>query len=136
MRHPPLFVLYVQDQASAAVFYRETLQVEPSLDVPGMAEFPLGSGAVLGIMPMDGIRRLLAGAISADVQPGAPRAELYLRVEGAEEWLARAVGAGASLLSPVQPRDWGESAGYCMDADSHILAFAESEPDDDWSGVG
>ncbi len=39
-------ILYVSDQAAACRFYRAVLGVAPSLDVPGMAEFPLPRGAL------------------------------------------------------------------------------------------
>jgi predicted enzyme related to lactoylglutathione lyase len=53
------FILYVADQARSAAFYAKVLCVEPRLDVPGMSEFVLPGGAVLGLMPEAGIRRLL-----------------------------------------------------------------------------
>jgi aminoglycoside 6'-N-acetyltransferase len=34
------------------------------------------------------------------------------------------VAAGATELSPVLAREWGDDAGYCLDPDGHVLAFA------------
>jgi hypothetical protein len=42
------FILYVADQTAATAFWRAVLDMAPSLNVPGMTEFILGSGAVLG----------------------------------------------------------------------------------------
>lgn len=119
-------ILYVADQARAADFYRQVLAAAPRLDVAGMTEFALPGGAVLGLMPEAGIKRLLGDMI---VDPatagGAPRAELYLTVRDAAAHLARAVAAGGRLLSAMEHRGWGDDAGYCADLDGHVLAFAE-----------
>jgi uncharacterized glyoxalase superfamily protein PhnB len=117
-------ILYVRDQAAAATFYRRVLG-EPSLDVPGMTEFPLGPVTVLGLMPEAGIRQLLGHAIP-DPAGGReiPRAELYLRVDDPGTYHARALEAGARELSPLAARDWGDEAAYSQDPDGHVLAFA------------
>lgn len=119
-------ILYVRDQARARAFYQATLGAPPRLDVPGMTEFALPGGAVLGLMPEAGIRRLLPTMPDPAIASGVPRAELYLRVASPSAFLARAVAAGATELSPVAPRDWGDDAGYCLDPDGHVLAFAAS----------
>jgi uncharacterized glyoxalase superfamily protein PhnB len=120
------FILYVDDQAASSAFYAAVLARAPRLDVPGMAEFALNDGAVLGLMPVAGIRRLLGDALPDPGRArGIPRAELYLVFEDAEATLARALAAGAVPLSPVAARDWGDRAGYCLDPDGHVVAFAE-----------
>ncbi len=120
------FILYVQDQQAAAAFYARVLDRDPRLDVPGMTEFDLpGGGAVLGLMPEAGIKKLLADAIPNPADAGdVARAELYLVVPEPEEFLDRAEAAGAEVLQDVRPRDWGHEAGYTRDLDGHVLAFA------------
>ena len=85
------FILYVRDQARSRDFYRAALAIEPRLDVPGMTEFALPSGGVLGLMPEQGITRLLGPALPdpADAR-GTPRAELYLLLRDAAAPHARA----------------------------------------------
>lgn len=119
------FVLYVADQASSRAFYAEVLQIPPRLDVPGMTEFALPGGGVLGLMPEHGIKALL-GAALPDPAPaaGIPRAELYLVVPNPLAFHERALAAGARELSPLAARDWGHAAAYSLDADGHVLAFA------------
>jgi len=117
-------ILYVSDQARATAFYRQALDQAPRLDVPGMTEFELGPGAVLGLMPETGIRQLLGPKLPDPSASQTPRAELYLRVEDPEAAHARALAAGARELSPVRPRNWGDRAGYVLDPDQHVLAFA------------
>lgn len=123
-----LFVLYVADQARSREFYRAALDLEPTLDVPGMTEFPLTDGGALGLMPEDGIARLFGAALPHQASAaGVPRAELYLSVDDAAAGYARAVAAGGVALSAPAARDWGHVAGYVRDPDGHVLAFAEEQ---------
>lgn len=119
------FILYVEDQERSTAFYASVLALSPRLHVPGMTEFDLPGGSVLGLMPEHGIRRLLGTALPDPAHAhGVPRAELYLFVEDADAWHTRALAAGAVELSPMQPRDWGASVAYSLDLDGHVLAFA------------
>ncbi len=119
------FILYVADQKVATAFYSKVLGFSPHLNVPGMTQFNLSGGATLGLMPAAGIKRLLGESLpDPQFAAGTPRAEVYLLVDDPCAYLRRAVDAGATELSPVQPRDWGDTAGYCLDLDGHVLAFA------------
>jgi catechol 2,3-dioxygenase-like lactoylglutathione lyase family enzyme len=118
-------ILYVADQARSTAFYSAVLARSPRLDVPGMTEFVLTEGAVLGLMPEAGILRLLGERLPDPARAaGVPRAELYLMVDQPALFLARATAAGARELSPLLPRDWGHRVGYALDPDGHVLAFA------------
>ncbi len=124
------FILFVRDQGASRRFWEAALAVTPSLDVPGMTELPLPGGAVLGLMPAAGIKRLLGATLpdpaSAD---GVPRAEVYLVVADPAAAHARALAAGARELSPLVARDWGHEAAYALDPDGHVVAFArETRP--------
>lgn len=118
------FILYVRDQRASADFYLRVLAAEPILDVPGMTQFAIMDGAVLGLMPESGITRLLGGAVDPAATPGATRDELYLLVDDPAAYHARALAAGAFELSPLAPRDWGDDAAYSRDLDGHVLVFA------------
>lgn len=121
------FILYVADQKRSRDFYAAALGLEPRLDVPGMTEFALPGGGVLGLMPEAGIRRLLGDTIPDPAQAnGVPRAEIYLLTKDAIADHNRALRAGARELSPPQPRSWGHFTAYSLDPDGHILAFAHS----------
>ncbi|MBI3300130.1 MAG: glyoxalase [Elusimicrobia bacterium] len=118
-------ILYVSDQRRSADFYAAVLARRPELDMPGMTEFRLGDGAVLGLMPEAGIKRLLGDALPDPAAGrGVPRAELYLITQDAASCHRRALANGARELSPMLPRDWGHHAAYSMDPDGHVLAFA------------
>jgi catechol 2,3-dioxygenase-like lactoylglutathione lyase family enzyme len=119
------FILYVADQERSAAFYRQVLELAPSLHTPGMTEFRIGADAVLGLMPEAGIRRLLGPALDAgSASGGACRAEIYLVVDDPGAYHARALAAGAEELSPLALRDWGHVVAYSRDSDGYVVAFA------------
>ena len=119
------FILYVADQTRSAAFYTTVLATEPRLNVPGMSEFLLPGGAILGLMPESDIRKLLGQALpDPGLGRGIPRAELYLLVGDPNAFHQRALDCGAMELSPLRYRDWGHSAAYALDLDGHVLAFA------------
>jgi uncharacterized glyoxalase superfamily protein PhnB len=118
-------ILYVADQKASAHFYEQVLRVRPLLDVPGMTEFKLNAQTVLGLMPVAGIRRLLGSKLrDPDDAEGVPRAELYLFVDDPQSFHQRALDCGATELSPLAIRDWGDEAAYSSDLDGHVLVFA------------
>jgi len=119
------FILYVRDQRASAAFYSAVLGKSARLDVPGMTEFELTDGAILGLMPESGIKRLLGDAlVDPALANGAPRAELYLLVDDPNAHHERALAAGATALSALAERDWGHRVAYSLDPDGHVLAFA------------
>ena len=122
-----IFIIYVADQSKSKAFYSNVLQKEAILDVPGMTEFEINADTKLGIMPENGIAKLLGENI---VHPatgnGIPRCELYLYVDSPDEYYERALKLGARAISPATARDWGDKVAYCSDFDGNILAFAIS----------
>jgi uncharacterized glyoxalase superfamily protein PhnB len=119
-------ILYVQDQTRSAEFYSRVFDCAPTLNVPGMTEFPLSESCVLGLMPEAGIKRLLGDLLPDPARgSGIPRAEIYLRVTDPLAYHRRALEAGAAELSPLADRDWGDRVAYSLDPDGHVLAFAE-----------
>lgn len=122
---PSHFILYVADQQRSTAFYAHVLAIAPRLNVPGMTEFELPGGGVLGLMPQAAIRALLGAALPEPSSAGgAPRCELYLLVDAPAAFHARALAAGARELSALAPRPWGHSAAYALDPDAHVVAFA------------
>lgn len=119
------FILYVRDQETSTRFYQQILDQAPTLQVPGMTEFQLLSGCILGLMPENGIKHLLGDMIEhPEKAKGIPRAELYLIVPEPEKYLKRAESAGGRTLSSIEMRSWGDKAGYIADLDGHVIAFA------------
>lgn len=119
-------VLYVRDQGRSRDFYSALLDAEPSLDVPGMTEFAITPGITLGLMPEGGIAKVITPPLPhPSLANGAPRCELYLRVDDARAAFETALIHGAQSVSEPSPRDWGELVGYVSDPDGHVIAFAE-----------
>ncbi len=123
------FILYVSNQHSSAKFYESVLGTRPTLDVPGMTEFLLNDGAVLGLMPVAGIKRLLGEKLpNPDDARGTPRSEIYLFVDDPALFHKRSLQFGGRELSGLSLRDWGHEAAYSMDMDGHVLVFARERP--------
>jgi hypothetical protein len=122
----PMIILYVADQVISKNFYESILYQPPILDVPGMTEFNISPYLKLGLMPEKGIAKIICPSMPHPSNgKGIPRCELYLMVEDPELQLDTAIKAGAKLIDPVLPRDWGDMVGYCSDPDGHIIAFAK-----------
>ena len=120
-----IIILYVSDQTKSRLFYHHLLHKEPELDVPGMTEFILGESCRLGLMPSNGIASILGNnIIHPETGNGIPRCELYLRMENIEQEFENSVNIGATVLSPIIDRDWGDKVFYLADPDGHIIAFA------------
>jgi len=123
------FILYVADQQRSAAFYETVFSAEPVLNVPGMTEFRVTDNVRLGLMPENGIAKIVCPVMPHPGQAtGIPRCEAYFRVKAPELFLHRAVEAGGVLVSQLFLRDWGDVAGYVADPDGHILAFASEQP--------
>lgn len=121
------FILYVADQKRSTAFYRELLAQDPVLEVPGMTEFELSPGLKLGIMPENGIAKIIEEKAGHPARGnGIPRCEIYLVVEDLAAYHDRATKLDAPLISDTADRDWGHRACYFSDPDGHILAFAEA----------
>jgi len=120
-----LTILYVANQQLSTQFYEAVLQIKPTLNVPGMTEFTLFENCKLGLMPEDGIAKIISPP-TPHPKTGSqiPRCEIYLRVINPQLYVDRALDNGAKNISPIQPRDWGETVGYVVDLDGHVLAFA------------
>lgn len=119
------FILYVSNLQKSKAFYSFVLNQKPSLDVPGMVEFELGTSVKIGLMPETGIAKIICPALPhPSTANGKPRCEIYLKCPDYIDYFNRALTAGALLISPVLARDWGHKAGYVSDGDGHVLAFA------------
>ena len=118
-------ILYVADQARSTAFYSAVLDLAPTLNAPGMTEFELAGQTILGLMPESGIRKLIGQHLpDPALARGTPRAELYLLVDSPEAYHRRAMAAGAGELSGLALRNWGHWVSYCLDPDTHVIAFA------------
>lgn len=119
------FILYVSNQEKSRNFYQILLQQKPSLDVSGMTEFTLNDFVKIGLMPNDGIAKIITPKLPHPTSGiGIPRCELYLQVDNIETIFEEAKQAGATEISPITLRDWGDYVGYISDFDGHVIAIA------------
>ncbi len=119
-------ILYVNNLELSRNFYEAVLHQSPSLHVPGMTEFTLSENLKLGLMPNDGIAKILSDKTPhPETGTGIPRCELYLHVEDLEKEFDNAIKAGAKLISEIAERNWGDRVGYLADPDGHVIALAE-----------
>ena len=119
------FILYVADQERSTAFYSTLLDRAPVLHVPGMTEFELATGVKLGLMPEQGIARIISGPLPHPATgAGVPRCELYLHMQDLDDAIERATRAGAVVVQPAADRDWGHRVAYFADADGHVIALA------------
>jgi len=120
------FILYVSNQSQSKDFYEALLGYEPLYSVPGMTEFWLTGNTKLGLMPNDGIAKIITPALPHPQQAnGTPRCELYWYVDDVEQAFKYALQCGATLVSAIAERNWGDLAGYVADDDGHVIAFAQ-----------
>ncbi|MDY0344564.1 MAG: VOC family protein [Lentimicrobium sp.] len=119
-------ILYVNNQKESSGFYQKIFRRSPDLDVPGMTEFNLSESFKIGLMPNEGIAKILGVSTPHPASGlGVPRCELYFYVEDIQLEYENALESGAKLISPVSDRNWGDRVCYFADPDGHILAFAE-----------
>lgn len=119
-----IIILYVRDQAKSRALYQAILDREPQLDVPGMTEFSLNADTTLGLMPGANLAGIVGKELGNPDTVDAPRAEVYLYVDNPQQRLECALKHGAQPLDDAKPRNWGDTAAYCMDYDCNVIAFA------------
>lgn len=121
-------ILYVANQRQSLDFYAKIIGKQPELDVPGMTEFLLSESHVLGLMPNAGIKKLLGDKIpNPELGFKIPRVEIYFKTPLAKKMFELAIQNGAHKIDEFCLRDWGDSVGYAMDSDCHLLAFAYAD---------
>jgi hypothetical protein len=121
------FILYVSNQEKSRVFYERLLNIKPFLNVPGMTEFKLLENVKLGLMPENGIAKIISEKLPHPKNGnGIPRCEIYLKVKSPIEYLKRGIELGGKEISKFQNRDWGDKVGYISDLDGNIIAFAQN----------
>lgn len=94
------------------------------VDVPGYCEFEGPGHMRLGLYDRHGFGKN-TGAPPAPIPAGAlAPTELYFYVDDMAPALKNMAAAGARMLSPPKPRDWGDEAAYFADPDGNVLVLA------------
>lgn len=119
-----LTILAVVDLPRARDFYDRAFAWPVDVDVPVYREYLLPGGMRLGLYQREGFARN-TGALPTATPAGALTAtELYLRVDDLPAAVEALAAAGARLLSPAAPRDWGDEAAYFADPEGNVLVVA------------
>ena len=91
-------------------------------------EFILADNIKLGLMPEDEIAKIISHKMPHPAKANkTPRCELYLKFKDAKTYIRRGINLGATLVSELQKRDWGDKVAYIADTNGHIIAIAEKE---------
>lgn len=119
-------ILYVKDQQKSTEFYEQLFRKSADFNVPGMTEFILNDYCKLGLMPYDGIAKIISPVLPhPNLGNGIPRCELYFLVNDVQEEYLHVKKLGVKIISEIEPRNWGDTAFYFADLDGHVIAFAE-----------
>ncbi len=119
-------ILYVNNQQESSVFYEQIFRKSADLNVPGMTEFILNDYCKLGLMPNDGIAKIITPTLPhPNLGNGIPRCELYFLVENLQEEYQNVKKHGVQIISEIVERNWGDTTFYFSDLDGHVIAFAK-----------
>ena len=119
-------IFAVADVPRARAFYDRAFGWEVGAEVPVYVEYRLPGGMLLGLYRREGFACNTGQASVATPAGGLTATEIYLRVEDLGEAVARLTAAGARLLSPAAPREWGDEAAYFADPDGNVIAVARA----------
>jgi hypothetical protein len=133
--HLSLVTLGVADLAASIAFY-DTLGWPRIPDSSGQVAFYQLNGVVLGLYGH--------GALADDAQVAPERSgfrgvTLACNVGSpvAVDAMAAAwVAAGATLVKPPQPTEWGGYSGYVADPDGHLWELAHNPYSPEWAAPG
>jgi predicted enzyme related to lactoylglutathione lyase len=120
-----LVIIAVDDRARSVAFYQLAFGWPLAVDAPTYAELALPAGMRLGIYDRQGFGKNI-GEVPRPAH-GVTGTELYLHVDDLDAANARVLRAGARVLDPARPRDWGETVAYFADPDGNVIALARHD---------
>ncbi|MGJ3254833.1 MAG: VOC family protein [Alcanivorax sp.] len=120
-----MITLGVRDLTTAIRFYEQGLGLprRPMPDDAPVAFFEL-NGTWLGLFGHDDLADDAGVAPSGEGFRGVAMAHNVESPQQVDQLLAQAQEAGAQLIKPGQPTDWGGYAGYFADPDRHLWEVA------------
>jgi len=124
-----LTILAVADLEASVAFYRDAFGWPARVEVPVYVEFALPDGRGLGLYARDGFAANVGQVPALHAPDRIGGTELYLHVDDMDEATQRLEAAGATLLSPRAPRDWGDEAAYYADPDGNVVVVARPQAD-------
>src|SRR5688500_6822387 len=119
-------ILAVADAQRSASFYEAVFgwARNPRVNYENYVELQQGEEQWLGLYEREGFAAA-SGATLAPAGGHQTATELYVRVDDVAPLVERLREAGATALSPLGPRDWGDDAAYFADPDGNVVAVAQ-----------
>lgn len=119
-----LTILAVRDIYRMQRFYERAFGWPATVATPNYVEFELPGGQRIGLYEREGFGRNFGEAPAPETEGGVRPFELYLYAVNLEDQLEALTDAGARLLSPASPREWGDEVAYVADPEGTVLAIA------------
>lgn len=120
-----LITLGVRDLARSIAFYEDGLGLPRMDSPPSVAFFPL-NGTWLGLYGWDDLADDATVSGEGAGFRGVTLAHNVGTPAEVDALLAKAVAAGATMVKPGQPTDWGGYGGYFADPDGHLWEVAHN----------
>ncbi|MBT3222209.1 MAG: hypothetical protein HN348_24310, partial [Proteobacteria bacterium] len=117
-------ILAVDDLTRSVKFYGDVFGWPKRVETPVYVELVQPDGRSLGLYQRDGFARntgVMPAQLSKEEISGT---EIYVHCDDLGAVVARLNAAGAPVLSPLQPRDWGDEAAYFADPDGNVVVVA------------
>jgi predicted lactoylglutathione lyase len=133
--HLSLVTLGVTDLARSVAFYEALGWQQSSASEGTIAFFSLG-GTNLALY---GVEALADDALQPPASGGFRGVTLainVLSVEAVDRLLTSFVAAGATVVKPPQPAEWGGYSGYVADPDGHLWELAYNPYSPEWAAPG
>jgi catechol 2,3-dioxygenase-like lactoylglutathione lyase family enzyme len=128
-----LVTLGVRDVRASTRFYQALGFEVSSSSVEGDVSFFRTAGGLLGLYGFDDLRRDALSDAPASVDAAAPGgfrgvtlAVNVASTDDVDSALAVAARAGADIVKPAQPTEWGGYHGYFADPDGHLWEVAHN----------
>ena len=120
------FILDSKDLSKSKMFYSLLFDTQPIVEDNNIVEFEIVPGFILGLQSIELKDKLFDRDIFNRYRNTSNAAsELYIECENAEAMHQKALSLGCLELSPFSKREWDHYAGYSINHDGHILAYAK-----------
>ena len=116
-------ILYVEDLGRSVAFYREVVRVPHKFTDTTYAEFAT-EGTKFALFD----RAALPELIGRKVDGEGPWGEIAFLVDDVDAEVLRLQEAGVQILAGPVDRPWGQRTLHFLDADGHVVEFAQELP--------
>ena len=124
-------ILAVTDLERSLAFYESAFDWPRNarIDYANYVELHPPDGGTVGLYEREGYAQTVGAEPAPTVEGKVAPAYVYVRVADVDESVTRLKAAGGRSLSPLRPRDWGETAAWFADPDGNVIAVAGPSPE-------